>query len=77
LTLQAVCFSLGLASSLATLGVVSTSLGRAYGSIGPGLPSLVAVVAIVMGLNLLEVTRWQWRGGGHSVTDVWLIRSVY
>lgn len=55
LTVQAVCFSLGLASSLAALGVVSSSVGRAYGSIGAGLPSLVALVAIVMGLNLLEV----------------------
>lgn len=57
LTVQAVCFSLGLASSLAALGVVSSTLGRAYGSIGAGLPSLVALVAILMGLNLLEVVR--------------------
>jgi hypothetical protein len=35
--------------------VVSSSLGRAYGQIGSGLPSVVALVAIVMGLNLLEV----------------------
>lgn len=57
LTVQAACFSLGLASSLAALGVVSSNLGRAYGQIGSGLPSAVALVAIVMGLNLLEVRR--------------------
>lgn len=59
-TVQAVCFSLGLASSLAALGVVSSSLGRAYGQIGSGLPAAVAVVAIAMGLNLLEVRGLLW-----------------
>jgi len=56
---QALCFSLGLASSLAALGVVSAGVGRAYGQIGSGLPSAVALLAVLMGLNLLEV-----RGGG-------------
>ena len=31
-------FSLGLASTLAALGILSTYIGRAYGSIGSGLP---------------------------------------
>ena len=31
-------FALGLASTLAALGIVSTYVGRAYGSIGSGLP---------------------------------------
>ena len=35
---RAVAFSLGLASTLAALGIVSTAVGRAYGSIGSGLP---------------------------------------
>ena len=35
---RAVAFSLGLASTLAALGIVSTVVGRAYGSIGSGLP---------------------------------------
>lgn len=35
---RAAAFALGLASTLAVLGVVSTSLGRTYGSIGSGLP---------------------------------------
>lgn len=35
---RAVVFALGLASTLALLGVVSTYVGRAYGQIGSGLP---------------------------------------
>eukprot|EP00879_Flechtneria_rotunda_P018121 GHRR01019003.1.p1 GENE.GHRR01019003.1~~GHRR01019003.1.p1 ORF type:complete len:369 (+),score=127.62 GHRR01019003.1:681-1787(+) len=53
---QAVCFSLGLASSLAGLGLASSLLGKAYGQLGgKGLPIAVGLVAVVMGLNLLEV----------------------
>jgi cytochrome c-type biogenesis protein len=55
LPVQALCFSLGLASSLAGLGAASSMLGRAYGQIGSGLPTAVALVAILMGLNLLQV----------------------
>lgn len=57
LGVQAVCYSLGLASSLAALGAASSYLGRAYGQIGDGLPVAVALVAIVMGFNLLGVSR--------------------
>jgi cytochrome c-type biogenesis protein len=57
LPIQALCFSLGLASSLAGLGAASSLLGRAYGQIGSGLPTAVALVAILMGLNLLQVGR--------------------
>jgi cytochrome c-type biogenesis protein len=55
LWLQAVCFSAGLASCLAGLGITSSLLGRAYGSIGPGLPLAAAGLAVLMGLNLLQV----------------------
>lgn len=50
-------FSAGLATTLAALGVFSTTLGRAYGQIGSGLPVAVSVVAVLMGMNLLEVRR--------------------
>lgn len=56
LPLQAVSFSLGLATTLALLGVVSSLLGGAYGQIGAGLPIGVSLLAIAMGLNLLEVS---------------------
>lgn len=53
LPVQAVSFSLGLASTLAVLGVVSATLGKAYGQVGGELPFLASGVAILMGLNLL------------------------
>ncbi|KAK9867225.1 hypothetical protein WJX84_011459 [Apatococcus fuscideae] len=52
---RATCFCLGLASTLAGLGILSTLLGRAYGQIGQGLPVAVSLVAILMGANLLEL----------------------
>jgi len=55
LTLQALAFSGGLATTLAALGLVSSYAGRAYGQIGDGLPVAVSLLAILMGLNLLQV----------------------
>ncbi|KAG2494435.1 hypothetical protein HYH03_007487 [Edaphochlamys debaryana] len=57
LGLQAVTFSFGLATTLALLGVASSALGRAYGQIGNELPIAVGLVAVLMGLNLLEVVQ--------------------
>lgn len=54
---RAVAFSLGLATTLAALGIVSTYVGKAYGQIGSGLPIAVSLIAIVMGLNLLEAVQ--------------------
>jgi cytochrome c-type biogenesis protein len=65
LALQALSFSLGLASSLAALGVASSLAGRAYGTaLGEAAPLVVAGVAILMGLNLLEVGGIGWGAGG-------------
>lgn len=50
-----ICFSLGLATTLAGLGVLAAGLGKIYGQIGVGLPVVVSLIAIVMGLNLLEL----------------------
>ncbi|CAA9406775.1 Cytochrome c-type biogenesis protein CcdA (DsbD analog) [uncultured Leptolyngbya sp.] len=52
--IQSTWFVLGLATTLAVLGVVATEIGRIYGQVGLGLPIAVSLVAIVMGLNLLE-----------------------
>jgi cytochrome c-type biogenesis protein len=52
---QSTWFSLGLATTLAGLGILAASLGRVYGQVGLGLPILVSLIAIVMGLNLLEI----------------------
>jgi cytochrome c-type biogenesis protein len=51
---QSTWFSLGLATTLAGLGILAASLGRVYGQVGVGLPILVSLIAILMGLNLLE-----------------------
>jgi len=53
---QAASFSMGLATTLALLGVVSSFLGQAYGQIGSGFPVAAGCLAIAMGLNLLNVS---------------------
>jgi cytochrome c-type biogenesis protein len=49
---QASWFALGLATTLAALGLVAGAVGRVYGQVGVGLPIIVSVLAILMGLNL-------------------------
>jgi cytochrome c-type biogenesis protein len=51
---QSTWFSLGLATTLAALGILAASVGRIYGQVGVGLPIIVSLIAIIMGLNLLE-----------------------
>ncbi|MGF1536046.1 MAG: cytochrome c biogenesis protein CcdA [Elainellaceae cyanobacterium] len=50
---QSLWFALGLATTLAALGIVAAIAGRVYGQVGIGLPLVVSVLAIAMGLNLL------------------------
>jgi len=52
---QSLWFALGLATTLAGLGILAASIGKIYGQIGLGLPLLVSAIAIVMGLNQLEL----------------------
>ncbi|KAK8545670.1 hypothetical protein V6N12_026499 [Hibiscus sabdariffa] len=56
---NSVAFSLGLATTLALLGVGASFAGKAYGQIGQGLPLAASGLAVVMGLNLLEVIELQ------------------
>ncbi|MDB9526908.1 cytochrome c biogenesis protein CcdA [Oscillatoria sp. CS-180] len=51
---QSSWFALGLATTLAALGLIAGAIGRVYGQVGVGLPIIVSVLAILMGLNLLE-----------------------
>jgi cytochrome c-type biogenesis protein len=51
---QSTWFALGLATTLAGLGILAASVGRVYGQVGIGLPIIVSLIAIIMGLNLLE-----------------------
>ncbi len=57
--LQSLWFALGLATTLAGLGIAAASLGKIYGQIGIGLPIFVSLVAILMGLNQLELLRFR------------------
>jgi cytochrome c-type biogenesis protein len=52
--IQSTWFALGLATTLAGLGIVAAVVGKVYGQVGIGLPIVVSVIAILMGLNLLE-----------------------
>ncbi|KAJ8567897.1 hypothetical protein K7X08_020619 [Anisodus acutangulus] len=56
---DSIAFALGLATTLALLGVAAAFAGKAYGQIGQGLPVAASFLAIVMGLNLLEVIELQ------------------
>jgi cytochrome c-type biogenesis protein len=60
-------FCLGLATTLAGLGIAAATLGKIYGQVGWGLPIMVSLIAILMGLNLLEVIQIRlpnWGGTG-------------
>jgi cytochrome c-type biogenesis protein len=52
--IQSTWFSLGLATTLAGLGILAAIVGRVYGQVGIGLPIVVSVIAILMGLNMLD-----------------------
>ncbi|XP_057964786.1 cytochrome c-type biogenesis ccda-like chloroplastic protein isoform X2 [Malania oleifera] len=56
---DSVAFSLGLATTLAILGVGASFAGKAYGQIGQGLPLAASGLAVIMGLNLLEIIELQ------------------
>ena len=62
---QSTWFALGLATTLAGLGIIAATVGKVYGQIGIGLPIIVSIIAILMGLNLLEALPLQlpdWGG---------------
>ncbi len=51
---QSTWFALGLATTLAGMGIIAGLIGKVYGQVGIGLPIIVSIIAIIMGLNLLE-----------------------
>ncbi len=69
---QSTWFALGLATTLALLGLVAGTVGRVYGQVGIGLPVVVSLLAIAMGLNLLEALPLPLPSGG---TWDWLNRG--
>lgn len=70
---QSIWFCLGLALTLAGLGIGAALLGRVYGQIGVGLAIGVSLVAILMGLNLLEALplRLPSFSGVDLISDQW------
>ncbi|KGF71977.1 cytochrome C biogenesis protein [Neosynechococcus sphagnicola sy1] len=58
--IQSTWFSLGLATTLAGLGLLAVLIGQVYGQVGIGLPIVVSAIAILMGLNLLEALPLQF-----------------
>ncbi|MGP0129243.1 MAG: cytochrome c biogenesis protein CcdA [cyanobacterium endosymbiont of Rhopalodia musculus] len=69
--IQSTWFSFGLATTLAGLGITAASLGKIYGQIGAGLPIFVSLIAILMGLNLLELIslKLPYFGNSDWITD--------
>ncbi|NEO27790.1 MAG: cytochrome c biogenesis protein CcdA [Kamptonema sp. SIO4C4] len=65
-TIQSAWFSVGLATTLAGLGIVAATVGKVYGQIGVGLPIVVSAIAIIMGLNLLEIVPLRFPNLGGS-----------
>jgi cytochrome c-type biogenesis protein len=70
---QSTWFALGLATTLAALGIGAAALGKIYGQIGVGLPIVVSAIAILMGLNLLEALPFQLPS--YNGTD-WLSKEM-
>jgi cytochrome c-type biogenesis protein len=66
-------FALGLATTLAGMGILAAGLGRIYGQLGVGLPIAVSLFAIVMGLNLLELIPFRFPSLG--ATD-WITKEI-
>ena len=58
-----ISFSGGIIFSLVTLGAASGLLGRIYGQIPSYYTSIVAFIAIIMGLNLLGILKFQLPNG--------------
>jgi cytochrome c-type biogenesis protein len=63
---QSTWFALGLATTLAAMGIIAAFVGKVYGQIGIGLPIIVSIIAILMGLNLLEALPIQFPSIGET-----------
>ena len=54
---RSISFASGIVAALVLLGLASVLMGRLYGRLPSQIPVLVAVVAVLMGLNLLGLLR--------------------
>ena len=58
-----ISFSAGIVFSLVALGAASGFLGKIYGQMPSYYTSFVALIAIIMGLNLLGILKFQFPNG--------------
>jgi len=56
----ALAFSVGLATTFSILGLIASSLGTIFGSLGDGWYYFMAAVAVAMGLNLMGFYQIKW-----------------
>ncbi|MEH2306333.1 cytochrome c biogenesis protein CcdA [Nostoc sp.] len=63
---QSTWFAFGLATTLAGMGIIAALVGKVYGQVGIGLPIIVSIIAILMGLNLLEALPLQFPSLGET-----------
>jgi cytochrome c-type biogenesis protein len=66
---RSLSFAAGIVASLVLLGAASAMLGRLYGQLPGFVPTLVALLAVVMGLNLLGLLRLPLPSGPDP--DLW------
>jgi len=72
-SLRSLGFGLGLATTLAVLGLTAGLFGYVYGQVAIGLPIAVSLLAIIMGLNLLGLVPLSLPGApGLDMTD-WVL----
>jgi len=64
-----ISFSGGVVFSLVALGAASGFLGKIYGQIPSYYTSFVALIAIIMGLNLLGILKFQFPNGPEIIED--------
>ncbi len=60
----ATSFSVGILATIAALGVVTATMGRLMGSVGPAVNYFVALVFLVVGMHLLDLLPAPWGGPG-------------
>jgi cytochrome c-type biogenesis protein len=72
-TLRSIGFGLGLATTLAILGLVAGLFGYVYGQVAIGLPIAVSLLAIVMGLNLLGLLPLSFPVGAGVDLENWAL----
>jgi cytochrome c-type biogenesis protein len=67
----ALTFAVGILITIASIGIITASIGRLMGDVGIWGNLIVASIFILVGLYLMDIIRWNWSGidinnNGHS-----------